>query len=133
PTAKEAGMPEFEALPWFALFAPKGTPRPIVDRLSDALDKALDDPSVRKRLAELGSNIPIKAKRGQQPLAALVKSEIARWAPIIRGQNKKWKKGGSARWCPPASAGSRTTTAARRGSCGRRSPLGAAFDPTPPR
>jgi tripartite-type tricarboxylate transporter receptor subunit TctC len=64
PTAKEAGMPEFEALPWFALFAPKGTPRPILDKLSDALDQALDEPNVRKRLAELGSNVPSRAKRG---------------------------------------------------------------------
>jgi tripartite-type tricarboxylate transporter receptor subunit TctC len=89
PTAKEAGMPEFEALPWFALFAPKGTPRPILDKLSDALDQALDDPNVRKRLAELSSNVPSRAKRGQQPLAAIVKSEIARWAPIIKAANIK--------------------------------------------
>jgi tripartite-type tricarboxylate transporter receptor subunit TctC len=89
PTAKEAGMPEFEALPWFALFAPKGTPRPILDKLSDALDQALDEPNVRKRLAELGSNVPSRAKRGQQPLAAIVKSEIARWAPIIKAANIK--------------------------------------------
>jgi tripartite-type tricarboxylate transporter receptor subunit TctC len=84
PTTREAGMPEFEALPWFALFAPKGTPRPILDKLSDALDKALDDPNVRKRFAELGSNIPSKVKRGQQPLSAVVKSDIARWTPIIK-------------------------------------------------
>jgi tripartite-type tricarboxylate transporter receptor subunit TctC len=89
PTAKEAGMPEFEAMPWFALFAPKGTPRPILDRLSSALDSALDDPSVRKRLIELAGNIPSKAKRGQQPLAAMVKNEIARWTPLIKAANIK--------------------------------------------
>jgi tripartite-type tricarboxylate transporter receptor subunit TctC len=41
PTTKEAGLPEFQAAPWFALFAPKGTPRPILDQLTDALDKAI--------------------------------------------------------------------------------------------
>ena len=96
PTTKEAGLPEFKALPWFALFTPKGVPRPILDRLSDALDrlsdaldKALDDDNVRKRLVDIGGDIPGKAKRGQQALAALVKSEIARWTPIIKAANVK--------------------------------------------
>jgi tripartite-type tricarboxylate transporter receptor subunit TctC len=53
------------------------------------LDEALDDDTVRKRFAELGSDGLLKAKRGQQPLAAFVKSEIARWAPIIKAANAK--------------------------------------------
>ena len=89
PTAKEAGLPEFQAMPWWALFAPKGTPQPILDRLTDALDRALDDENVRRRLAEIGCDVPDKARRGQPPLAALVKSEIARWAPIIKAANVK--------------------------------------------
>jgi tripartite-type tricarboxylate transporter receptor subunit TctC len=89
PTSGEAGLPEFQALYWVALFAPKGTPQPILDKLTDALDGALDDQSVRKRLLDIGSDIPGKAKRGQQPLAALVKSEIARWTPIIKAANLK--------------------------------------------
>jgi tripartite-type tricarboxylate transporter receptor subunit TctC len=89
PTSKEAGLPEFQASPWFALFAPKGTPRSVLDRLTGALDRALDDRDLRQRLFELGSDIPSYAKRGQQPLAALVKSEIARWAPIIKAANIK--------------------------------------------
>jgi tripartite-type tricarboxylate transporter receptor subunit TctC len=84
PAASEAGLPEFKALPWWALFAPKGIAQPVLDRLTKALDKALDDDSVRKRLFDIGGEIPAKAKRGQQPLAALVKSEIARWTPIIK-------------------------------------------------
>jgi hypothetical protein len=72
-----------------ALFAPKGTPQPILDRLSDALDRALDDENVRRRLAEIGCDVPDKARRGQSPLAALVKREIARWAPIIKAANVK--------------------------------------------
>jgi tripartite-type tricarboxylate transporter receptor subunit TctC len=89
PTSKEAGLPEYQTWYWAALFAPKDTPRPILDTLTDALDKALDDHNVRKRLLDIGCDIPGKAKRGQQPLAALVKSEIARWAPIIKATNVK--------------------------------------------
>jgi tripartite-type tricarboxylate transporter receptor subunit TctC len=85
----EAGLPEFLALPWFGLFAPKGVAQPILDKLTDALDQALDDVNVRRRLVDIGGNIPVKAKRGQQPLAALVKSEIARWTPIIKAANSK--------------------------------------------
>jgi putative tricarboxylic transport membrane protein len=69
------------------MFAPKGVPQPILDMLTDALDKALDDEHVRKRLSDLGGDIPGKERRGQQPLAALVKSEIARWTPIIKAAN----------------------------------------------
>ena len=89
PTAKEAGLPEFQASAWNALFAPKGTPKPILDKLTEALDKALDDENTRKRLFEFGSDIPRKQHRGQQPLAALVKSEVARWTPIIKAANVK--------------------------------------------
>jgi tripartite-type tricarboxylate transporter receptor subunit TctC len=87
PTTVEAGLPEFRAMPWFALFAPKGTPRPVMDKLSDALDKALDDQNVRNRFADLGGYVPDKARRGQQALGTLVKDEIARWAPIIKTAN----------------------------------------------
>jgi tripartite-type tricarboxylate transporter receptor subunit TctC len=88
-TAKEAGLPEFQALFWIALFAPKGVPQLILDRLTDALDKALNDENPRRRLIEIGSDIPGKARRGQQQLAALVKTEIARWTPIIKAANIK--------------------------------------------
>jgi tripartite-type tricarboxylate transporter receptor subunit TctC len=67
----------------------KGTSQPILDRLTDALDTALDDDALRKRLFDIGGDSPGKAKRGQQPLAALVKSEIARWTPIIKAANIK--------------------------------------------
>ena len=71
------------------MFAPKGTPKPILDKLTAALDKALDDDNSRKRLLDLGSEVPDKASRGQQELAALVKNEIARWTPIIKAANIK--------------------------------------------
>lgn len=83
-TSKEAGLPEFQASAWNAVFAPRGTSQAVIDKVSAALDKALDDESVRKRLLDLGSDIPGKDRRGPQALASLVKSEIARWSPIIK-------------------------------------------------
>ena len=62
----------------------KGRRGKFFDKLTEALDKAIDDDGTRKRLLELGCDIPGKIKRGQQPLAELVKSEIARWAPVIK-------------------------------------------------
>jgi tripartite-type tricarboxylate transporter receptor subunit TctC len=87
PTTTEAGLPEFKAMPWFALFAPRNTPRPILDKLSGALDKALDDQKVRARFSDLGGYVPEKARRGQEALRTLVKDEITRWAPIIKTAN----------------------------------------------
>jgi tripartite-type tricarboxylate transporter receptor subunit TctC len=84
PTSREAGLPEFEVRGWNALFAPKATPTPILDQLTSALDRALDDETTRKRLLDIGSDIPEKARRGQDALAALVKSEMARWTPIVK-------------------------------------------------
>jgi len=89
PTTVEAGLPAFQASAWNGLFAPKSTPQPILDRLVDALDKALDDEATRKRLGVLGGDIPERPNRGPQPFLALVKSEIARWSPIIKAANVK--------------------------------------------
>ena len=82
-------MPEFQAVAWTALFTPKGVPRPILDKLTDALDKALDNDNVRKRLLGAVGDIPGKTRRGQRPLATLVKSDIARWTPIIKAAKIK--------------------------------------------
>jgi tripartite-type tricarboxylate transporter receptor subunit TctC len=84
PTTKEAGLPEFEASAWNALFAPKGTPQAVVDKLSDALAKALDDEGVRKRLLDLGSDIPGPDRRGPAALSTLVKSEVDKWGKVIK-------------------------------------------------
>jgi len=84
PTTREAGLPEFQAISWSALFAPRDTPQPALDKLTEALDQALDDETTRKRLFDLGNDTPGKARRGQAQLAALVQSEIARWTPIIK-------------------------------------------------
>jgi tripartite-type tricarboxylate transporter receptor subunit TctC len=91
PTAKEEGLPEFQVSGWVALFAPRATPKPILDELTNALDKALDDQNVRKRFFDLIYEIPDKASRGQQPLAAIVKSDIDRWTQIFKAANLQEK------------------------------------------
>jgi tripartite-type tricarboxylate transporter receptor subunit TctC len=84
PTTIEAGLPAFQAQAWNAIFAPKGTPAPIVAKLNAAIGKALDDPEVQKRLLDLGSVIPKGPERTPASLAALVKSEIAKWTPVLK-------------------------------------------------
>jgi tripartite-type tricarboxylate transporter receptor subunit TctC len=84
PTTKEAGLPDYQVSAWNALFAPKGTPKEIVAKLNETLVKGLDDEATRKRLLELGSVIPDKAGRSPQALGTLVKSEVARWTPILK-------------------------------------------------
>jgi tripartite-type tricarboxylate transporter receptor subunit TctC len=84
PTSAEGGLPGFQAAPFYAMFAPKGTPQAIVDRLAAALDKGLDDEVVRKRLVDLGAVITEKKDRGPKPLAAMVQSEMARLIPVLK-------------------------------------------------
>jgi tripartite-type tricarboxylate transporter receptor subunit TctC len=84
PTTAEAGLPAFQAQAWNAIFAPKGTPAPVIAKLNAAAAKALDDEGVRKRLLDLGSVIPKPAERTPEALAALVKSEIAKWTPVLK-------------------------------------------------
>lgn len=87
PTTKEAGLPDFQAQAWNAIFAPKGTPKEIVDKLNAAAVKALDDETVKKRLLELGSVIPTPAERTPEALGTLVKNEIAKWTPVLKPAN----------------------------------------------
>lgn len=82
PTAKESGV-GFEMSVWAGLFAPKGVPPEVVAKLADALDKSLDEPGVRERLAQLGGSIPAKAERTPAAFDSFVRSEIARWTPIL--------------------------------------------------
>jgi tripartite-type tricarboxylate transporter receptor subunit TctC len=89
PTSAEGGLPQFNITVFFGVFAPKGTPKDVVDRLVAALDKGLDDETARKRLTDLGASIPDKNRRGPQPLAALVKTEIARLTPILKAASAK--------------------------------------------
>jgi len=84
PSSAEAGLPELQTIAWTALFFPKGTPQPIVERLNSALDKAMRDESVAKRLAELGADLPADAERRPQALGKLVRDEIDKWVPLIQ-------------------------------------------------
>jgi tripartite-type tricarboxylate transporter receptor subunit TctC len=85
PTTAEAGLPELQTLTWTALFAPKGTPKPVIDRLNAAVDQAMKDPAVAKRLDELGADLPAAGdERSPQVLAKLVNAELAKWTPLIR-------------------------------------------------
>ena len=62
----------------------EGHARPVVAKLNEAIGKALNDEAVRKRLLELGSVIPAPAERTPEALAALVKSEVAKWTPVLK-------------------------------------------------
>ena len=76
---------------WAGIFAPRGTPQPIVAKLNSALDKALDDASVRKRIADLGGSMPEKKERSPSAFDAYVKAEAARWAPILKAASQPAK------------------------------------------
>jgi len=84
PTMDEAGLKGFEVSVWHGLYAPKGTPKAIIEKLSKALQEALKDPNVKQRFADLGSE-PVALNRATpSALSAQLKSEIERWAPIIK-------------------------------------------------
>jgi len=84
PTSTEAGLPEFKVSAWNALFAPKGTPKDVVAKLNDALNKALSDPATRKRLEDLGGVIPEGNDRSSAWLGQFVASEVKRWGDVIK-------------------------------------------------
>ena len=82
PTLQEQGLKGFECYTWNAILAPAGTPQPILDQLSGAINKALDDPAVLHRLEEAG--IDPTPGSNPQKATAFVKAELAKWAPIIK-------------------------------------------------
>ncbi|RXF74327.1 tripartite tricarboxylate transporter substrate binding protein BugD [Hansschlegelia zhihuaiae] len=84
PTAAEAGLPGFEVSIWHGIYAPKGTSPEIVKKLSASLQKALKDPLVVKRFADLGTTPVSDADATPEALKAKLTSEIDRWAPVIK-------------------------------------------------
>jgi putative tricarboxylic transport membrane protein len=89
PTSFEQGLPEFDCAPFYALFAPKGTPGPVIDKLAEALNKGLSEDAVQKRLADLGATIAEPDRRGPKALANLVHSEVVRLTPILKAATAK--------------------------------------------
>lgn len=84
PTAAEADVPGFDVTTWYGMYAPRNTPKPIVDVLVEALQKALKDPALINRFAEL-SMTPVEQERATPAaLERLLKQEIERWGRIIR-------------------------------------------------
>ncbi len=89
PTADEQGLKGFEAYTWNAIFTPKGVPADIVKRLNAVTIEAMEDPSVAKRLTDLGAVIVGPDKRTPEYLAGFVKSEIEKWAKPIKESGAK--------------------------------------------
>lgn len=87
PTAEEAGIPGLHLSFWNGLWAPKGTPRDIIDKLNRAVVETLADPAVRQRLADMGMEIPRQLT--PEALGAFHKQEIDRWWPIIKAAGIK--------------------------------------------
>jgi tripartite-type tricarboxylate transporter receptor subunit TctC len=89
PTIDEAGVPGVHISVWTGLWAPKGTPKEIVSRLNAAMAEVLADETVRKRIAEIGSEIPARDQQSPEALATFHKTETERWWPIIKAANIK--------------------------------------------
>jgi tripartite-type tricarboxylate transporter receptor subunit TctC len=84
PTLDEQGLKGAEVGIWHALYAPKGTPKPVVDKLVASMQEALKDQGVQKKFADLGAVTYGPDKQNPQALQAHLKAEIDKWAPIIK-------------------------------------------------
>jgi len=84
PTLDEAGLKGFQIGVWNAVYAPKGTPKAVIDKLAAAIQQAMKEPDFRKRMADLGSTVYAPEQSTPAALAAQLKSEIDRWGPVIK-------------------------------------------------
>lgn len=84
PTTAEGGMPNFQVSVWHALYAPKGTPKPVMDKIVAAMQTALADPAVIKRFTDLGAETVSKDRQTPEALEKHLRAEIAKWSPIIK-------------------------------------------------
>ena len=89
PTTDEAGLPGFHMSIWHGLWAPKATPKAIIDKLNAAMTAALADPDARKQLGELGQEIAATEEQGSDHLRAFQKAEADKWWPVIKQANIK--------------------------------------------
>ena len=84
PTLQEQGLKGFEVVVWHGLYAPKGTPKPVLDKLNAALKTAIQDPSFKEALAKLGSAPVSPDQATPEALQKHLKAEIDKWGPIIK-------------------------------------------------
>jgi len=84
PTLDEQGLKGFEVKVWHGIYAPKGTPQPVIDKLNAALRFAMQDPDVKRRLADLSSDIVPMDKITPAGLRTHLEAEIGKWGPVIR-------------------------------------------------
>ncbi|RYX95935.1 MAG: tripartite tricarboxylate transporter substrate binding protein BugD [Comamonadaceae bacterium] len=84
PTLNEQGLKGFEVKVWHGMYAPKGTPSAVLEKVNVALRAALQDPMVKQRLADLSSDIPPMDKVSPAGLKTHLEAEIAKWGPVIR-------------------------------------------------
>lgn len=84
PTLDEQGLKGFEVKVWHGVYAPKGTPRDITEKLTRALRESLTDAAVVKRMADLSSDIPSADKISPEGLRTHLQAEIAKWGPVIK-------------------------------------------------
>ena len=84
PTLNEQGLKGFEVKVWHGMYAPKGTPAPVIEKLNAALRAAMQDPVIKQRLAELSSDIPPMDKISPAGLKTHLEAEINKWAPVIK-------------------------------------------------
>ncbi|BCN40430.1 MFS transporter [Alicycliphilus denitrificans] len=81
PTIAEAGVPGYEAMSWFGMFAPAATPKPVLDKLNAALVKVLNQPDVKKKIAEQGGDVVAETPA---QFAAFIKAESAKWGKVVK-------------------------------------------------
>ncbi|MCY7371355.1 MAG: tripartite tricarboxylate transporter substrate binding protein BugD [Polaromonas sp.] len=84
PTLNEQGLKGFEVKVWHGMYAPKGTPAPVLEKINVAMRAAMQDPMVKQRLADLSSDIPSSDKMTPAGLKTHLEAEIAKWGPIIK-------------------------------------------------
>jgi len=84
PTLQEQGLKGADVGIWHGLYAPKGTPKPVLDKLVSSMQEALRDPTVRQRFTDLGAVTYGPERQTPAALEAHLKAEIAKWAPLIK-------------------------------------------------